>query len=145
VLTIDASVWVSAESPREPAHAASRALVDHIAAQSIPLFMPTLVLAEVAGAIRRSSGDPVLAVDYVTVLLAATGIRWVSLDETMATRAAALAAQQALRGADAVYAAVAAVNGCTLVSLDREHLTRLPPVVATLNPADALAQLLANP
>ena len=37
-----------------------------------------------------------------------------------------LAAEHGLRGADAVYAAVAIEAGCTLVSLDGEHLTRLP-------------------
>jgi hypothetical protein len=35
-------------------------------------------------------------------------------------------------------------HGCDLVSLDHEHLTRLPPVLKTLNPADALAQLVRS-
>jgi len=48
-----------------------------------------------------------------------------------------------LRGADSVYAAVALEYGCDLVSLDREHLTRLVSVVPTVTPADALARLRA--
>lgn len=47
----------------------------------------------------------------------------VSLDTTLAEQALQLAAQQGLRGADAVYAAVALKTGYTLVSLDKEHLT----------------------
>ena len=33
----------------------------------------------------------------------------------------------------------------TLVSLDREHLTRLPAILPVLTPADALAALLSPP
>ncbi|HWQ15191.1 MAG TPA: PIN domain-containing protein [Roseiflexaceae bacterium] len=65
------------------------------------------------------------------------------LGDALAQHAATLAAAHPLRGADAVYAAVAHHFGATLVSRDREHLTRLPAVVPVLHPTDALARLQA--
>jgi predicted nucleic acid-binding protein len=60
----------------------------------------------------------------------------------LAQQAATIAAQSGLRGADAVYAAVAVQMGCTLITLDQEQLTRLTNVVVTQTPAIALATLL---
>jgi hypothetical protein len=47
-----------------------------------------------------------------------------------------------LRGADAVYAAVAPQAGCTLISLDHEHLTRLGSIVMVRTPAAVLTELV---
>jgi predicted nucleic acid-binding protein len=56
-----------------------------------------------------------------------------------------LAARHGLRGADAIYAAVAVQSGCTLISLDNEHLTRLVGIVSVLTPATALANQTPTP
>ena len=141
MFTIDNSVWINAESPAETGHAQSRAFIDRVIRTSVPVVVPTLLRAEVAGVISRIRADPGLAVRYSGRLAALPFIRWIGLDPPLADRAAALAANQGLRGADAVYAAVALEYGCTLVSLDKEHLTRLTSVVTTLKPADALALL----
>src|SRR5947199_310793 len=132
MLTIDASVWLNAESPAEPHHPDSRALLDRVAAAQTTIIVPSLLLVEVAGAISRTRQDPILARDYAIALAVLPFVRWVVLDEGLATRSAALAAEHGLRGADAVYAGVAIAHGCDLVSLDREHLTRLPAAVRTL-------------
>jgi predicted nucleic acid-binding protein len=66
----------------------------------------------------------------------------VALDEALGYQARALAAQYGLRGADAVYAAVAQQAGCTLISLDHEHLTRLGSIVVVRTPAAALDELV---
>jgi len=66
----------------------------------------------------------------------------VALDEALGYLARALAAQYGLRGADAVYAAVAQQAGCTLISLDHEHLMRLGSIVVVRTPAAALADLV---
>ena len=136
-LTLDASVWISAYATGEPGHRDSRALVDALLSARAVMVEPTLFPIAVAGAISRTRGD-VPAREMVAAILALPLIRWVPLDELLATRAMELATAHRLRGADAVYAAVAASHGCVLVSLDQEHLTRLPPVVPTMNPAEAL-------
>ncbi len=135
-LTLDASVWISAYATTEPGHGDSRALVDAILLGGAGLVEPTLFPVEVAGAIARTRGEA-LARQMSGALLALPLIRWVSLDESIAARALTLAADHRLRGADAVYAAVALAHGCSLVSLDHEHLTRLTSVVPTMTPAAA--------
>ena len=61
--------------------------------------------------------------------------------EAVLERAIALVARSRLRGADAVYGAVAQHYGTTLVTLDRQQLERLPPEVRTGRPAELLRQL----
>ncbi|RRR72295.1 MAG: hypothetical protein EI684_10245 [Candidatus Viridilinea halotolerans] len=63
----------------------------------------------------------------------------------MAQEAAYLAADRAIRGADAVYVAVAQRYRCALVSLDREQRERAALLVPTLTPTEALAQRNAAP
>jgi predicted nucleic acid-binding protein len=106
MFTIDASVWLNADSPNEPNYAASRALLDRIAAMNVAVFMPTLALVEVAGAISHTQGDAATALEYAESMLGLPFLRWIPLDDPLARRASTLAAHQALRGADAVYAAL---------------------------------------
>ena len=68
-------------------------------------------------------------------------LTFIPLDDEFAQRAADLAADHSLRGADAVYAAVAQRNGTTLITLDDEHYQRAAAVIATRTPAEALAEL----
>lgn len=141
MFTIDASVWVNADSPAEPGQPDSRSLLDLLFARATPVVVPTLLLPELAAAIARTRGDSALAQDMVTAILALPTVRWIVLDEGLSRRAAELAATHRLRGADSVYAAVAQAHGCELISLDQEHLTRLVTVVPTSTPSDALRRL----
>lgn len=140
MLTIDASVWLNADSPHEPNQAASRAFLDRVAVERLRVFAPTLLGVEVAAAISRTRNDPTLARDFATSLIALPFVTFVSLDEPLAAMATELAAVHKLRGADAVYAAVALAHRCDLVSLDREHLTRLSGVLRTVSPEQWLAE-----
>jgi predicted nucleic acid-binding protein len=67
----------------------------------------------------------------------------VALDVAPGHQARALAAQYGSRGANAVYAAVARQAGCTLISLDHEHLTRLGSIVMVRTPAAGLTELVS--
>lgn len=62
------------------------------------------------------------------------GINLISLDRPLARRAAQIAEEHRLRGADAVYVSVAVAYGAMLISWDREMLERCPPAVATMAP-----------
>jgi predicted nucleic acid-binding protein len=91
--------------------------------------VPNLVLAEVTGAIGRTRNDPVRAEAFAMTLGRLPKVTGLALDVALGDQARALAAQYGLRGAGAVYAAVAQQAGCTLISLDHEHLTRLGSTV----------------
>ena len=103
--------------------------------------MPNLVLVEVAGAISRTRNDPAKAKAFTTSLIRLANISFISLDSVQAQLAQNLAAEHELRGADAVYAAVAKQATTTLVSLDKEHLTRLVDIVSTCTPEAVVSEL----
>jgi predicted nucleic acid-binding protein len=138
---LDASVFTRTIDSTEPDHADCRALLDRLYANAMPIVVPTLALVEVAGAISRARRDPIRARVFVAALRALPNITYITLDETLAQQAADLAADHRLRGADAVYAAVARQFGTTLVTLDSEQRARSSPVVTTRSPAEALADL----
>jgi predicted nucleic acid-binding protein len=143
--TVDASVWVNGFDQRESGHETSRQVLELLRAQAIPIFAPMLVLAEVAGAISRTRQDPARAEAFAITLGQLPTVTILPLDEALGQQALALAAQHGLRGADAVYAAVAQQAGCTLISLDHEHLTRLAGLISVQTPAAALADLSVAP
>jgi predicted nucleic acid-binding protein len=138
--TLDASIHLSALNPAEADSATSQAFLQLIRQQRIPLFCPTLLIVEVAAAVARVFGDADRAVALATAVRGLPTQTLVPLDYTLADRAAHLAASARLRGADAVYAAVAQHYGTTLVTLDRQQLERLALLVPTARPADVLAE-----
>lgn len=139
--TVDASVWVNGFDRRETGHMASRRLLERFAEQALPIVVPTLVPVEVAAAISRTRHDVAQAQAFATALSQLPNVTFVALDNALAQEAVSLAAQHQLRGADAVYAAVALKAGCTLVTWDKEHLTRLRGVAEVVTPADLLQDL----
>jgi predicted nucleic acid-binding protein len=58
---IDASVHVADARPQEPHHVEARTLLARMAAENYPVYLPEVVLAEVAAAISRGTGQIALA------------------------------------------------------------------------------------
>jgi predicted nucleic acid-binding protein len=141
MLTIDASVWANSFDQREVGSEISRQLLDFIRAQAIPVTIPNLALIEVAASISRTRNNPIQARIFAGLMNNLPNVRVLQIDDALAQRALLLAAEQSLRGADAIYAAVAIQEGCTLVSLDNEHLTRLVGIVEVRTPEDLLIEL----
>jgi len=94
--TIDASVWVNAADVREVGHAESRQMLNAIRAQALPIFVPTLLLAEVAAAIIRTRGDEALARALVADIRRLPNVTFVPLTIAQAQQAANLAIPQRL-------------------------------------------------
>jgi len=141
--TIDASVWINSFDEREAGHEISEQLLDILTFHEVDIFIPNLVFIEIASAISRRHGNRDAAETFTNAVRALPGLTAVPLDEELERQATTIAINQALRGADAVYAVVAVQYECTLVSLDNEHLTRLAGVVETRTPADLLTELTA--
>ena len=98
------------------------------------VYCPTLALAECAAAIARQTSDPYLARELVSMIEDFPGIMLISLDLPLARRAAQIAVEHRLRGADAAYVAVADAFDAALISWDQEMLKRCPAAVATMTP-----------
>jgi predicted nucleic acid-binding protein len=129
---IDASVFVASARSDEPNYLLSRKFLRD--AQTQEIYCPTLVLTECAAAIARQTKDPSLAEELVRIIEDFPGIYLISLDIPMARKAAQIAVEHRLRGADAVYVAVAVTFNAALISWDQEMLKRCPPAVETMTP-----------
>ncbi len=141
--TIDASVFVRDLDPTEPEHAVCHTLLERLDAAGLPIIVPVLLLAELAGTVSRTRRDPMRARVVVMGLRGLPHLTFVNLDDALAQEAADLAADHRLRSADAVYVAVARRYGTVLVTLDTEQRTRGAALVTALTPAEAFAQLPA--
>lgn len=131
---VDASVWVSRFLPKDAFHAESRRWVEERVRQREVLVIPSLALAEVAGAVTRNTGSTSSgrrAAQYMDDLSISYSV---VLDESLAQLSALVAATFSLRGADAVYVAVARRMNSPLVTWDNEQLTRAAPIIETLTP-----------
>jgi len=128
-VTIDASVFVSAFTPTEPAHQVSKSFMLNVREQAIPIIVPVLVLPEISAALSRGQGKPELGKAFVQELRNFPNTTFIDVDETVANLAVEIAANNRLRGSDAVYAAVALRFGTELITLDKEQLERLPEVL----------------
>ena len=133
-VTIDASVFVSAFTPTEPAHQASKAFMLNLREQSIAIIVPVLVLPEISAALARGQGKPKLGLAFVQELRNFPNTTFINVDESVADLAVDIAANNRLRGSDAIYAAVALRFGTELITLDREQLDRLPKVLSVREP-----------
>jgi predicted nucleic acid-binding protein len=128
-VTIDASVFVSAFTPTEPGHRASKSFMLNVREQSIPIIAPVLVLPEISAALSGGQGKAELGKAFVQELRNFPNTTFIDVDETVANLAVDIAADNRLRGSDAIYAAVALRYGTELITLDKEQLDRLSKVI----------------
>jgi predicted nucleic acid-binding protein len=140
MFTVDASVHINAMNSAEDGFMGSAAFLQRLREQSWPVFSPALLLVEVAAATARANADLRQVFAITRALGNLPGQTWVALDESLAIEAARLAAEVRLRGADAVYAAVATRHRCVLVTRDRQQLERLPQKLTVLTPEEAMTR-----
>jgi len=120
---VGASVWVSSLTPGEVHHPISqRWLAAHLAAGG-QVVGPTLLPVEVAAAITRRSGDPMLGEQGMDAVLRLPVLSLVTLD-----------VQLSVRGAHAVNVAVAHSVQIPLIPWDVEQLTRAAGRIAVRTP-----------
>ena len=136
---VDASVWVSRLLPPDTRHADTVGWFDRQEETGALYLGPSLVVCEVAGAIARQTGDAERARRTTALLARLPNLRLASIDESLARDAAELAATLRLRGADAVYVAVARRLDVPLVTWDAEQLQRGAAVVRVHRPTPARA------
>lgn len=136
--TVDASVFVNAFNTHERGHAESLRILTAIQEGGDPIIVPTILVTEIASAIARVTDDSAGALRYANAAAALPHVTLVALTNATARRAAELAATYRLRGADAVYLAVARRYATTLVSRDDEQVTRGSRVAVCQTPEQAL-------
>jgi predicted nucleic acid-binding protein len=133
-VVVDASVWAGGLMPLDVHYVASYSWLRARYAARDVLIVPMLVLAEVASAVARRTHDPTLGTRAVQELLRSPFIHLMPIDRRLGQSAAQLAARLQLRGADAVYVALAQQLSLPLVTWDNEQRDRGAVVVTVQTP-----------
>jgi predicted nucleic acid-binding protein len=136
MIVTDASVWVSHLIAQEVNHSVSRRWLTETVNQSEVIAAPALMLAEVSGAIARRTGHTDLGHKALNHILSTPELRLVYTDSELGMLAARLAADHHLRGADALYVAVAAYLDIPLISWDQQQLDRAVEIVKGFRPGE---------
>lgn len=131
---IDASIYVALVNAHESDHSSSWAWFEQAKTAQEPVIAPVILLAEVAAALSRGIGDPVLAHRVVGQLLRSSVVELTPVTAALAKRAAAIAADHRIRGCDAVYVALAEQLNDHLITLDQQQLERGAAVVTVRKP-----------
>jgi predicted nucleic acid-binding protein len=140
VIVADASFWVAAFRTQDAHHDPSARLLRRMVADDIPVSSPTLALVEVAGALARRTGSQPLAESAIRYLQGQPWLTLSPLSIAFSETAARVAITCSLRGADAVYVALARQESAPLITLDDEMLKRGAPAILAMTPGDWLRQ-----
>jgi predicted nucleic acid-binding protein len=133
-VTVDASVFVNALSPDEDGSDKSAGFISQLKNEGVTLIQPTLFIPEVVASIARKQDSSEIALEILNELRKISNLMLVDLDDDFAVFASEVAANNRLRGSDAVYAAIALRFGTELVTLDKEQLDRLSKVLSVRKP-----------
>lgn len=133
-VVIDASVVVSWLVSYDVNHDASRLWIERYNTANGLLVAPALLMVEVAAAIARQTGQPVLAKAAIKNLYAIHTLRVVPVDSVLVRSAVNVAADLQLRAGDAIYVAVAHELKIPLLSWDKERLQRGGKLITTCTP-----------
>lgn len=133
-MIVDASVWVASVLDKDAHHEVSLAFMHRFVKERQIATVPVLVWAEIAGAVARRTGDTDRGLKAAGLITAQVWVRGVPLDTSLASESMRLAATLRLRGADAVYVALAATYREPLITLDAEMLERARGVAEVFTP-----------
>ena len=132
--TIDASTIVTLFNARDTNHASCLAWFREAIGDGEPLRAPVTVLAEVAAAISRGTGDRQLARDVATQVRHSALFEFLPVALPLAERAVAISADHDIPAGGALCLAVADTLGDRLITFDPELLKKGPSIVETLRP-----------
>ena len=134
-VTVDASVFVNALSPDEDGSDESAEFISQLKQEGVVLIQPTLFIPEVVASIARKQDSTNIALEVLYELKKFPQLTLVDLNDDFSDFASEVAANNRLRGSDAIYAAVALRFGTELITLDKEQLARLPKILRVTVPS----------
>ncbi len=133
-IVLDASVLVALFSPSDSFHGRSVKLFEELEAKDVDILIPSLALAEVTAALFRRTGNYEFAHAALRTLKESEVIRTEDVTVELASRAARLVRYAPLRGADAIYLALAELEDAVLYTFDSEQRERGKNIVETREP-----------
>ena len=134
VAGVDASVRVSRQVAADAHHPLSQTWLEAFVGNGGQWVAPVWLLAEVVGAISRRTTEARLGQAALKMVLGLPALRIVSVERRLGMRAAQLAADLGLRGAEAGYVALAQQLKVPLITLDQEQLDRTSRIIIARQP-----------
>ena len=131
MLTIDASVWVSAADRTDALSLPSRHFLAGALRRQLPIYLPSFAWLEIACALTRQRRDAGRGQQLANLVLTSPFIVLIECDGSLLTQAQLLGAQAYLRAADALYVATATRHSTALISWDRELIQRAGAITPT--------------
>ena len=119
-MVVDASVWVSRLVSEDVFHQQVKAWMSARLDAGDEFIAPSLLLAEIGGAISRKT-TPALGLQAIEIVKNLPGLQLVEMEQPLLNDAAQLAAELGLRGADSIYVALAFRLNLLFVTLDADQ------------------------
>ncbi len=134
---LDASVLTNSFIEGEENYEFSKRLMEKIRKNAVLVFLPEIVLPEVASAISRGY-DYKTALEFVKELRQIPNFTFIPIDAELSNLAEKFAAENKLRGCDALYVAVAFSFNVKLITLDTQQKERAKDLIEVLTPKEEL-------
>jgi predicted nucleic acid-binding protein len=131
-IVADASIWIARLVSEDVFYQPVKDWMSARLAEEDQFLAPSLLLAEIGGAISRRTA-PALALRAIEQVQSLPGLQLIEMEQSLVHEAAQLAAELGLRGADSTYVAVAARLDLPLVTLDADQRQRAAKRVKVLN------------
>jgi len=128
-LTIDSSVIVASLLEQEKGHSKAFKIWGEVLTGEAVAIMPYTVLVEVVAAVRRRTGDKELALKIKKELLSPSTVNFAIVDPEAALEASDIAVETGMRGMDAIVVQTAKEYGTSLVTLDKEIISKATGIV----------------
>ena len=133
-VVVDTSVWISRLLPTDGNHLAARTWIDQHLLGGGLLVAPILFVTEVAAALSRQTGRSTLARRAVAQLYNLPQMSLVPIDQALIDTATDLAASLGIRGADALFVALAQQLTIPLLTFDTEQIQKPAGIIRTIRP-----------
>ena len=134
VITIDANVWVALLDQADAFHKKSLQFFQKLEKRGDSFFAPRYMLLEVGCAIARRCRDQKAGLSAVRAIGEISCLRLKMANEELMTLALQLGSKNFLRGADALYVAVAYAEKTPLVTWDDELRSRAKSIIKVQTP-----------
>lgn len=131
-IVVDASIWVARLVSGDVFYQPVKEWMSARLADEDQFLAPSLLLAEIGGAISRRTTSS-LALKAIEQVQSLPGLQLIEMEHSLIRDAAHLAAELGLRGADSTYVAVAARLDLPLITLDADQRQRAAKHVKVLN------------
>ncbi len=124
IFSLDASVFVSAFQKTEKHNLAAKEILAKISSERISLVSHALFFFEILSSMQRKTGDSSVTMKAMAIAKSLPAAKYVTIDQRLYASQESFVALLGLKGADAIYVAIANRYKAPLITFDQEILTR---------------------